>query len=252
MKNMTRAVSPSFTLFAPLFAPLIIVSALAMSACGSSTDAAPDTNVETTTATLETAAPSEAASSDAAPETALTGAVSDSAAIDGVWNVAAGSEAGYRVPEILNGQKTEGVGRTSGVTGSMTLAGSSATAAEFVFDMTKLLSDSGKRDDQVQSRIMRTAEFPTATFKLTSPVDFGAVPAEKEEVTAKASGDLTIHGVTKPVTVDLSARLDGGKVQILGSYEMTFADYEIEDPSFKPFVEVGAKGFIEWLLVLTK
>ena len=41
--------------------------------------------------------------------------------IDGDWKVAADSIVGYRVKETIIGQKTEGVGRTSAVTGSLTI-----------------------------------------------------------------------------------------------------------------------------------
>jgi polyisoprenoid-binding protein YceI len=253
--------------------PVVVASAMLLGACGSSTDvttdstvasdtvaavettavaettaAAPETSVavETTAAATETTAAATETSAAAAP------AAGEAAAVDGEWKIVAGSEAGYRVPEILQGQKTEGVGRTTSITGSMTIAGTQATAGEFTFDLTKLASDSGKRDEQVQGRIMETAKFPNAIFKLTGPVDFGKVPADKETVKAKAKGELTLHGVTKPVEVELEARMNAGNVEVLGSLPLTFADYGIEDPSFKPFVEVGETGFIEWLLVMAK
>jgi polyisoprenoid-binding protein YceI len=181
-----------------------------------------------------------------------TEAAAADSGIDGSWQVGAGSEAGYRVPEVLNGQTTEGVGRTSGVTGSMTVVGTSVTASEFVFDMTKLTSDSGKRDSQVQGRIMETATFPTATFVLGGPVDLGKIPADKEEVSIPAKGSLTVRGTTLPVELTLNARRNGATIEVLGSYDLKFADFGIPDPSVKPFVEVGQSGFIEWLLVFEK
>ena len=59
----------------------------------------------------------------------------------------------------------------------------------------------------------RSREFPTATFVLTEPIELGAVPADGEEVTATATGDLTLHGVTREVTIDLVARLDGSHLR---------------------------------------
>jgi polyisoprenoid-binding protein YceI len=247
-------------------APVVIASAMLLGACGSSTEVTTDSTVaavettavettETTAAAPETTVAATETSAAAATETSVAAAApaaGEAAAVDGEWKIVAGSEAGYRVPEILQGQKTEGVGRTTAITGSMTIVGTQATAGEFTFDLTKLASDSGKRDEQVQGRIMETAKFPNAVFKLTSPVDFGKVPADKETVKAKAAGELTLHGVTKPVEVELEARMNAGNVEVLGSLPLTFADYGIEDPSFKPFVEVGETGFIEWLLVMAK
>ena len=45
------------------------------------------------------------------------------APLAGVWKVGSGSTAGYRADEVLFGQTTTAVGRTSDVTGSMTIAG---------------------------------------------------------------------------------------------------------------------------------
>ena len=57
-------------------------------------------------------------------------------ATDGEWAVVADSVVGYRVKEILFGQDTEGVGRTSAVTGSLVIANNEVTSAEFSVDMT--------------------------------------------------------------------------------------------------------------------
>ncbi len=218
-------------------------------------EATPETTPETTpvdtTAPTETAAPASATtlaigSSDTTP----VAASSDS--LDGTWEIVDGSEAGYRVPEVLNGQETEGVGRTKAITGSMTVAGTTVTTTEFSFDLTKLASDSERRDAQVQTRIMDTAKFPNATFVLSEPIDVGKVPADKEEVKIPAKGTLTLHGTTKPIDIELTARRNGANVEVLGSYALTFADFGIPDPSFKPFVEVGKTGSIEWLLVFAK
>jgi hypothetical protein len=51
------------------------------------------------------------------------------ASLDGTWTVASGSQAGYRVKEVLFGQSTEAVGRTTAVTGQLTVTGSNLQAA---------------------------------------------------------------------------------------------------------------------------
>ena len=89
----------------------------------------------------------------------------------GLWRVTDGSTVGYRVNEVLFGQKSEAVGRTSDVTGSVTVKNVKLSAAEFVVDMTTVTSDQSRRDDQFNGRIMETATYPTASFKLTAPVE---------------------------------------------------------------------------------
>lgn len=150
--------------------------------------------------------------------------------------------------EVLGGVDTEGAGRTNQVTGTLTIEGTSATAAEFTVDMASVTSDESRRDGQFRTRIMSTDEFPTSTFVLTAPIDFGGVPAEGESITATATGDLTLRGVTNSVTFEVTAQLSGGKIGVLGSIPIAFSDYEIPDPS-NGFATVKDNGLLEFVLV---
>ena len=130
---------------------------------------------------------------DGAPAPAGTDA--PDGGVDGTWSVAAGSEAGYRVGEVLFGQDTEAVGRTSDVTGRMTIDGSRVTAAEFEADLTTVTSDEERRDNQFRGRIMDVATFPTATLVLTDPLVFGPGRGDDGSTVAEATADLTVRGV---------------------------------------------------------
>jgi polyisoprenoid-binding protein YceI len=179
-----------------------------------------------------------------APTTVLT-------TLDGTWKVTTGSTAGYRVKETLFGQSNTAVGRTTAITGSIALAGAKVPSGSFSVDMTKVASDRSLRDSQFQGRIMDTAQFPTATFTLTAPIDLGAIPKDNVKITPRATGKLQLHGTTKAVTVSLTAQRTGNSIQVLGSIPVTFADYGINNPSGGP-ASVGDNGTLEFLLVLSK
>src|SRR6185295_9827782 len=106
----------------------------------------------------------------------------------------------------LFGQSGTAVGETKSVTGSLTIAGTKVTAANFSVDMTTIASGEGGRDGQFQGRIMDTADFPTATFELTNPVDLAPVPKDGVLTNYSASGKFQLHGTTKAVTFALTAR----------------------------------------------
>jgi polyisoprenoid-binding protein YceI len=173
--------------------------------------------------------------------------VGTAASLDGTWTLTSGSEAGYRVDEVLFGQDTEAVGRTSDVTGEIDVSGTTITAASFTVDLTTVASDEGNRDIQFHDRIMETDTYPTATFVLTEPVTLDAVPADLEEVTVTVTGDLTVHGVTQSVTFDVLARRNGTTIEVDGTIAVDFADYDIPDASFGP-ATVQNHGEIEFLL----
>ena len=171
--------------------------------------------------------------------------------LDGTWKVASGSQAGYRVKEVLFGQNTTAVGRTSGVTGHMTIAGTAVTAAAFTADMTSVTSDQSQRDGQFRGRIMETSRYPTAMFTLTRPIDLGSVPGAGEKKIYSAVGDLTLHGVTRTVTISLTTQRSGTQIMISGQIPIMFADYNINNPSFGG-IRTDNDGIMEVGLTFTR
>jgi polyisoprenoid-binding protein YceI len=169
----------------------------------------------------------------------------------GTWNISTDSTLGYRVSEVLLGVDTEGAGRTNQVTGSLTIDGTTATSAKFTVDMASIVSDDSRRDGQFRGRIMSTDSFPTSTFTLTQPIEFGSVPAEGQSITASATGDLTLRGVTHSVTFDVTAKLENGRVGVLGNIPIAFSDYDIPDPS-NQVATVKDNGTLEFVLVFDK
>lgn len=166
----------------------------------------------------------------------------------GTWTVSEGSQAGYRVDEVLNGQDVTVVGRTSDVTGSVTVTGSEVTAADVTVSMTSVTTDSSSRDGQFLD-ILSTSEHPTSTFVLTSPVDISAVADGVASV--DGAGDLTIAGVTRPVTVELKAQTTADGVEVSGVIPVTFSDFDVDAPDLG-FVKVEDAGTVEMLLQLTQ
>jgi polyisoprenoid-binding protein YceI len=175
------------------------------------------------------------------------------ATIVGAWSATAeGSQVGYRVNEVLFGQKATAVGRTSEVTGSLTIEGTTVTAAEVVADMTTVTSDEDRRDNQFQGRIMDTSHYPTATFELAEPIEFESVPAAGQTVTSTVTGALTLHGTTREVTLELTAKWDGGdEIQVNGEIPISFDDYGIPNPSFGG-ITTEDHGSLELLVVFTR
>jgi polyisoprenoid-binding protein YceI len=183
--------------------------------------------------------------------TASGQAAGDSSAsvpLDGTWKVASGSVVGYRVKEVLFGQSNTAVGRTSSVTGQIAVSGTTVSTGSFTVDMTTVSSDKPMRDRQFQGRIMDTFDYPTAKFTLTTPIDLGTVTADGVTKTVSATGDLTLHGTTKSVTVSLTARRNANSIEVSGSIPITFADYGISNPSFGGTVTTEDHGLLELLV----
>jgi polyisoprenoid-binding protein YceI len=176
-----------------------------------------------------------------------------SGAVAGTWTVGSGSIVGYRVNEVLLGQNATAVGRTTSVTGHLTISGTAATAASFSVPMDTIHSDKSQRDAQFDGRIMDVSQYPTGTFTLTSPIDLGPVlPAAGVIKSYTARGQLTLHGTTRAVTFTLTAERKGAQIEVAGDIPVLFSDYNIQNPSFAGFVTTQNHGLLEFLLVFNK
>jgi polyisoprenoid-binding protein YceI len=205
------------------------------------------------------AATLDAADADDADADRGTGASGDLA---GTWTVDksvgrfsdfTSSFVGFRVQEQLVGigAKTA-VGRTPSVTGTIVLDGTTLTSAEFEVDMTTLRTDDSRRDDAIRRQGIETSRFPKAGFVLTRPVQLSALPGANQKITVEATGDLTLHGVTRTITLPLEAQHTGDVIAVVGTIDVEFADYDITKPTAASVLSVEDRGVIELQLFFTK
>lgn len=173
--------------------------------------------------------------------------LADADAVEGTWTVGDGSFAGYRVDEVLQGTDVTVTGRTEEVTGSVTVAEGAITAADVQVDIASVATDQTRRDAYFRDQAMEAGTYPTATFELTDPATL-----EDGATAVELTGELTIHGVTRPATVEAEVAGDaagGGPVQVVGSVPVTFTDFGVEAPDLG-FVSVEETGSIEFSLQL--
>lgn len=211
---------------------------------------------ETTVAPDDATTATEGGDTTAAPETTTTSTADTGSGIDGTWQVdtsigsftfedATATFVGFRINEVLGTiGETEAVGRTPEVSGTMEIAGSTITAVEVEANMDALVTNDSRRDSRARGAL-DTSQFPTATFTLTAPIELGEVPADGERITATASGELTISGVTNPVEFEIEAQREGDLIIVVGSTMVTFSDYNVEVPSAPIVLEVEDSGIIE-------
>ncbi len=183
-----------------------------------------------------------------------TTAVSSGADLAGTWSVrrSEGTFVGYRIDEILSGVDFEAVGRSATVSGSVVATESQITEVSIAADLRDLTSDNGARDNQLKSQALESETFPVACFTLTSPIEVTEVPAEGVEASFTATGDLTIHGVTRSVQLDLQATTTGGRLFIVGSTDVALVDFDIDPPEASIVAGVGEIAVMEFSLVLSR
>ncbi len=176
----------------------------------------------------------------------------------GRWTVAAGSVAGYRVREKLARlpAQSDGVGRTEAVTGEMTVRQEGdrlvADSIRMEVDVSQLKSDEAMRDNRMRTMGLETNRFPTATFVGTAPVSVPATVTQGTAATVDAVGDLTVHGVTRRVTVPLQVQMNGGRAEVVGALTFPMSDFGITPPNIGGFVTVDPDATLEFRLLLAE
>jgi polyisoprenoid-binding protein YceI len=192
------------------------------------------------------------------PAPSAAGSAGSAATLAGTWTVTDGSVVGYRVREQLGpvAAQTDAVGRTEAVTGSATIVAAGdalqVTDASFEADVSTLTSDDGRRDNRIRSIGLESSSFPSATFVLVGPVDVPAEATGASTVQVTLAGDLTVHGVTKSVSLPAEARLADGTIEIVGSLTFPFSDFGMTPPNIGGFVTVADDATLEFRIVLAK
>jgi polyisoprenoid-binding protein YceI len=111
-------------------------------------------------------------------------------------------------------------------------------------DLTKLESDDDRRDDHMRTMAIETDLFPTATFVTTADIVLPADLTAGGRASVTVAGDLTIHGVTRPVSVPVQAQHAGGRIEVVGSLSFPWAYFDMKQPNLS-YVTVEADPTLE-------
>jgi polyisoprenoid-binding protein YceI len=194
-----------------------------------------------------------------AASSAATGPASASrVAAGGRWSVGAGSQSGYRVREKLAflPAQSDAVGRTSAITGAMTLAESKRTitisTASFDVAVNTLKSDRSMRDEKIHEIGLESDRYPKASFVLSSPVKLATSAVTGHIARARVTGVLTIHGTSKTATIPVEFGLAGATLQAAGSITFPWSEFGMTAPSIGGFVDVTEKATMEFDLRLQR
>jgi polyisoprenoid-binding protein YceI len=169
--------------------------------------------------------------------------------LDATWQVASGSLAGFRVEERALGLSNYAGGQTPAVTGVIVIWGNRVTSARLRVNLSAVRA-SGKTQPQFITSL-GVRDHPLATFMLTKPVVLSPAFAGGSTVAATATGELAMNGISRPVTVKLTARRDGPELQTAGYIPVSFARWGIRQPAGFGFVgSLADNGDAEFVLIL--
>jgi polyisoprenoid-binding protein YceI len=134
------------------------------------------------------------------------------------------SQVSYEVGEtFLNDNRFNlAIGVTKQIEGEITANKTDPTKSSIgpiTVDISQFTSDSNRRDSAIRGRWLESEKFPKAVGKPTKIDTLPSSYKEGQDYTFKVTGDLKVRDVSKPVTFDVTARLNGDVLS--GSAETT-------------------------------
>lgn len=166
-----------------------------------------------------------------APAHPATGAADPPAALTGTWRATTGSHTGYRVTTnvVFVGSQVIAA-RTTAVTGSATVRLVSGlerlTAARFSADLRRATTGNALYDQQA-AETLETEKYPNGVFVLVTPVALPSATTIARGTRMTLVGNLTLHGVTRRVTVPAQVIGTSKRFTVSGVIPLRLSDYQI-------------------------
>lgn len=203
---------------------------------------------------------------DVEPGTASTPAPASASARPGAESdvqfavAATGNTARYRVREQLvrRDLPNDAIGETSEISGTVTVDGSGQPVraqSRIVVRTGSFKSDSDRRDGYVRRRLFVAEEFPTVELVPTAIRGLTSVPAAgatSGPLSFQVLGDLTIKGVTRPTTWQVTARQEGNRLTGQAKTAFTFADFGLTQPRVPVVLSVADTIRLEYDFTLER
>jgi polyisoprenoid-binding protein YceI len=137
-------------------------------------------------------------------------------------------------------------GKTGQIDGAIEvdLTDAATATGQFEVDLTMVKTGIDLRDQHMREGYLHTDSFPKAAFKILKVTKANPKSlADGQPVEIEAQGELTIHGVTKPVAVSgtvtylkeseaTQARLPGDLLHIDVGTTILLSDFKVERPQF--------------------
>ncbi len=108
-------------------------------------------------------------------------------------------------------------------------------SAQFEVQMADLDTDNGIRNGHMRDNHLHTDKFPTSSFTLK---EIKGLPAGKlpdgQQVSFMAVGDFTLHGVTRTIEPQITAKWDSANnsIDVTAKFTVLLQDYDIPRPKF--------------------
>ncbi len=99
------------------------------------------------------------------------------------------------------------------------------TRSLVVLDANISEGDRAKITRSMHEEVLESTRYPLATFDSAAVADLQTTADGQQHL--RLSGDLMLHGVTRRITIPVTVRLEGGRLQASGKYTLRQSDFGI-------------------------
>jgi polyisoprenoid-binding protein YceI len=134
------------------------------------------------------------------------------------------------------------VGESHDVSGEFLITSSPSptiTALNVLIDMRTFDSGEPTRDEHLREQTFETDKYPYATFTATNSQVLSAPYGDGQSVTFKLPGSMTIHGVSRPITLDVTGRFANAAITGNAETDFRLQDFGMHPPQAVPGVTIS-------------
>ena len=127
-----------------------------------------------------------------------------------------------------------------------------SSKSKFTVDVSTLQSDESRRDNYIKRSTLQISEYPIATFVPSAVTGLPSPLPTSGEVKFQLSGDMTVHGVSHPMTWSVTATIDGNNLSGNATTPFKFDDFGMTPPKAGPVLSVTDNGMLEVAFKMSK
>lgn len=167
-----------------------------------------------------------------------------------------GSVARFRVREQLAGRDlaNDAVGVTTAIEGTIVFSAIGEVRPErskMTVDLQSLKSDQDRRDRFIKRNTLESNRFPLAEFEIRAAPGLTWPIPTNGDMTFDLIGNMTVHGVTKPLRWTVEAQFSEGLVTGVAKTNFKFGFFDMDVPSVLIVLSVEDNIRLEIDLVAT-
>jgi polyisoprenoid-binding protein YceI len=136
----------------------------------------------------------------------------------------------------------DAIGETKALTGAIELDSKGNVippSSKFVVEAGTFVSDQNRRDGFVRGRLLDAQQYPNIVLVPTAVRGVSLPLPTSGTAAIEMTGDLTVHGVTRPTVWKGSARFQDGRVTGSAATSFTFNDIQMEQPRVPVLLSVA-------------